>query len=60
MLANLAPYLPYVLPLVYIVLNEVIAHNPNITSNSLLQAIVSGVMNALKAAVNANPQKPLP
>lgn len=52
--------LPYLLPIVLIVANEIIAHNPGIQSNSLLGLVVSTVVNALKAAIGANPPKPLP
>lgn len=53
-------YLPYVLPLLYLVINEVIAHNPNIQSSSLLQLVVVTIQNVLKAAIGANSPKPLP
>ncbi len=59
MLALVQPYLPYLLPLLYLVLNEVIAHNPSIQSNSLLQLAVSTVMNALKGAINKTPPPPV-
>lgn len=60
MLAAISLYLPYLLPLLYLVINEVIAHNPNIQSNSLLGLAVNVIVNALKAAIGANPPKPLP
>lgn len=47
--------LPWLLPLVLVVLNEIIAHNPNLQSNSLLGLIVSTVLSALKAAIGKNP-----
>lgn len=53
----LSQLLPYLLPIVLIVINEVIAHNPNLQSNSLLGLIVSTVVNAVKAAIGANPPK---
>ncbi len=56
----LAPYLPYLLPLLYLVINEVIARNPNIQSNSIVSLVINIVVSALKAAIGTNPPKPLP
>lgn len=56
----LSALLPYLLPIVLIVLNEIIAHNPNLQSNSLLGLVVSTVVSAIKAAIGSNPPKPLP
>ena len=53
-------YLPYLLPMAVLLLNEIVAHNPSISSNSLLQLIISTVMGALKGAIASNPEKPLP
>ena len=55
MLALLQPYLPYLLPLVLVALNEIIAHNPQFQSNSLIALIINTVVAALKAAIGANP-----
>lgn len=46
---------PYLLPILLIVLNEIIAHNPNLQSSSLLGLVVSTVVSAVKAAIGLNP-----
>lgn len=53
--AILAPYLPYLLPMLVIAINEVVAHNENIKSNSLLSLIYNAVIAGLKAAIGKNP-----
>ncbi len=55
MLVWIQPYLPYVLGLVGLALNEIIAHNPNIAATSLLGLLLSTVSNIVKAAIGANP-----
>lgn len=49
---------PYLLPMLLIALNEIIAHNPNLQSSSLLGLIVSTVVSAVKAAIGMNPIPP--
>lgn len=59
MLAALQPYLPYLLPLLLVVVNEIVAHNENIKSNSLLSLLYNAVVSGLKAAIGKNPAPPL-
>lgn len=47
--------LPYLLPMVLVGLNEIIAHNPNLESSSLLGLIISTIVAAVKAAIGMNP-----
>lgn len=54
----LAPYLPYLLPLILVIINEVIAHNPNIASNSLVSLILNSIFGMLKGLIGQNPPKP--
>ncbi len=56
----MAAYLPYLLPLLYLVLNEIVARNPNLKSSSLLGLVISTALGALKGAVGSNPPAPLP
>lgn len=55
MLAALQPYLPYLLPMILLGLNEIIAHSPSIQSNSLVSLIISAVINGLKSMIGNNP-----
>lgn len=60
MLAALNPYLPYLLPIILLGLNEIVMHNKNIISNSLVSMIWSSIVSGLKAMINAHPPEPLP
>lgn len=57
-MALFEPYLPYLLPLILVIINEVIAHNPNWQSNSLISLVINTVLSLLKGAIGKNPPKP--
>lgn len=59
-MALLQQMLPYLLPMVLLALNEIIAHNDKIDAKSLLGLVLSTCVNVVKAAIGANPPKPLP